>query len=89
MIKIGIMVSTNSTTTIIFFMPIDYYFFCKKRISISNDRGDIKVIANIATHNTEVMSLSIKISPDCIVVPVMVMINNITSFHDPQPRSHS
>ena len=70
-----------STTPIPLLVTVDPYFLCQERIRVANHCGNIKIITKIAANNREVVPLGIKISKNCIVLPIVVMVNYIAGFN--------
>lgn len=51
MMEISVVMRPNSAAPIVFLVPIYHDFLRQKRVSVSNDGCNIKVIPNIAAHN--------------------------------------
>jgi hypothetical protein len=80
MTKVGVVMSTDSPPPIVLFIPIDYDFFRQKRIAVAYNGSNIKIVPNVATHNSIVMALAVKISEYSFVIPIFIMVYEITGF---------
>jgi hypothetical protein len=81
MTQVGVVMSTDSPSPIVFLIPIDYDLLREKRIAIAYNGCNIKIVTNIAAHNRKVMALTVKISEYSFIGPIFIVVDEITSFH--------
>ena len=73
--------SVNRAAAIILLVAVDPHALRKECVGVANHRGNVEVVAKIATKHSEVVTLSIKIGQNRFVRPIVIWVDDVAGFY--------